>query len=248
MSQGRHGIKVLGLSLLAALGLMAFAASAQATGEFLIEEGGVKKTFTEHKIAEESVSGTVGEGLLLVPGLPLTIKCTGGTFSGTVLLGGTAHASILFSGCEQPGVGACKTFETKAKMETNLTADKGFISASGLGELLLMGTAPNNKHYLLVESANFTTIYWTKLCASALETVVGGSTVFELPIALTPSVTQQIKIIPQAELESLFKANAKVEPKDTLFYGTQVAWLDEITGPATAAFIGALKGKLWGAH
>ena len=32
MSQGRHGIKVLGLSLIAALGLMAFAASAQATG------------------------------------------------------------------------------------------------------------------------------------------------------------------------------------------------------------------------
>ena len=72
MSQGRHGIKVLGLSLLAALGLMAFAASAQATGEFTINTGvgGTHKTFTEHGLASETVSGTIANGKLLVPGCP----------------------------------------------------------------------------------------------------------------------------------------------------------------------------------
>jgi hypothetical protein len=236
MRQGRHGIKVLGLSLIAALGLMAFAASAQA-GEYTINEGGVHKTFTEHGIASESVEGTVAHGTLLVPGLGLTILCTGGTFSGTVLLGGTAHASILFSGCEGiPNGTVCKPFETKAKMETNLTADKGFIAASGLGQIILH----EGKHYLLVENTTeFTTIYWPKLCALTLENVVKGSYVFELPTALELGLVNQT-IVPllQEVIEKLF-------PKDLLSYSNQPAWLHP--GTATAHLSGALKGKFWGA-
>src|SRR6185295_527775 len=196
MNQRRHGIKVLSLSLLVALGLMAFAASAQATGEFLVEgTPGSVKTFTQHGIASESIAGTLGEGSLLVPALALTIKCTGGTSSGTVLLGGTAHASALFSGCVASTGAACKPFETKAKMETNLTADKGFIVASGLGELVLMGTSPN-KHYFLVSGPALAQIYWPKLCALALEVNVAGSTVLELISVLTLTVNQPTEIIP----------------------------------------------------
>src|SRR6185295_7174201 len=175
-NQKRHSIKVLVLSLLAALGLMAFAASAQA-GEYKIEG----KTATEKGTASESVSGTIAAGKLLFPGLSTTLTCTGGAFSGTILLGGIVHASTLFSGCEVEGSGTCKPFETKVKMETNLTADKGFISASGLGEIILM----NGKHYILVSSPAFTTIFWPKLCAApALETQIAGSTVFYAPSAL----------------------------------------------------------------
>ncbi len=240
MSQGRHGIKVLGLSLLAALGLMAFAASAQASGEFLVEVGGVKKTFTEHGISSESVTGTIAEGELLVPGL-LTINCTGGTFTGTLLLGGTVHANLLYSGCSVLGNAFCKPFETHAKMLTNLAADRGFISASGLGLLELMGS----KHYLLVESteaAAFSTIYLTPAaagCALPLESKVFGSTVLELPTALTMLLTQTVKTIPQAELESLW-------PSDILKYGNQNAWLDG--GTASVVLAGALADKFWGAH
>jgi hypothetical protein len=229
MNQGRHGIKLLGLSLIAALGLVAFTAAAAQAGEYKIEG----KNLTEKGIASESVSGTIAKGSLLVPGLFFTITCTSGAFSGTILLGGVAHASILFSGCEASSV--CKPFETKAKMETNLTADKGFIVASGLGELVLMG----EKHYLLVSSTGFTTIYWPKLCPLTLETIISGSTVFLAPNALTQLVNQTLSTIPKAELESLF-------PGETLAYqGAQLGWLDE-GGTTSAALTGANVGKTWG--
>jgi len=240
MSQGRHGIKILGLSLLAALGLMAFAASAQA-GEWLINTGvgGTHKTFTEHGIASETVLGTVAAGKLLVPSLSLTVLCTGGTFTGTILLGGTAHASVLFSGCEAEGIPVCKPFETTAKMETNLTADKGFISASGLGELLLMG----GKHYLLVsstEAAPFTKIEWPKICALTLLNKVFGNYVFELPTAL------QLGLVDQTIVPLLEEVMKELFPNDVLTYVNQAAWLHP--GTATAHLSGALKGKFWGAH
>ncbi len=229
MSQGRRGIKVLGLSLLAALGLMAFTAAAAQAGEFKLEGS----TFTEKGLASETVQGTIAEGEFLLPGISTTLRCTGGTLSGTVLLGGVVHASALFSGCEILGSAVCKPFETKAKMETNLTADKGFIAASSLAELVLMG----GQHYLLVSSTNFTTIYMPKICASPLENVVGGTFVLAIPQALTPSVSQTVNTIPQAELESLW-------PLDILKCGTSGAWFDG--GSASVTLSGANKGKQWG--
>lgn len=235
MSQGRHGIKVLGLSLIAALGLMAFMAAAAQAGEFKVEGS----TFTSKAISSESVSGSVGAGKLLVPGLALTFKCTGGTASGTVLLGGTVHATILFSGCEVEGNKFCKIYETKAKMETELEADRGFIVASGLGEIVLM----EGKHYILVSSGAtpFSTIYLTrstKGCTLPLEEPVSGSTVFFAPNALTMLKEQTLSTMTQTELEKLFSA-------DVLKYGNQTAWLDE-GGTTNAAFTGANKGKTWG--
>jgi hypothetical protein len=240
MKQGRHGIKVLGLSLIAALGLMAFMASAAQAGEFKVTNGSPETTgtFTAKGIASETVSGTVAEGKLLVPGLPLTIKCTGGNASGTVLLGGVVHATILFTGCFAEGAeGTCKPYETKALMEENAAGPRGNILASGLGEIILM----EGKHYILVESAKetpFSTIYWQRLCSQPLETKIFGSTVFFAPNALTQLVNQTLSTIPQAELETLF-------PNDKLFYGTQAAWLDG-GGTTNAALTGANVGKKWG--
>jgi hypothetical protein len=238
MRQGRHGTKVLGLLLIAALALMAFTAAAAQAGEFRVEG----KTFATHKLASETVSGNVAEGELLVPGL-LTVNCTGGTFTGTAFAGGNASATILYSGCTVLGNKFCFPFEDKAKMEGNLAENKGFIKASGTGKLVLMGTS----HYLLVESTEFATIYLTKStsgCTLPLENKVSGSTVLELPGALANTVNQEIKTIAQATLESLFEA-AKGENKvNTLLYGNQLAWLDG--GTAQAALSGALKGKTWG--
>lgn len=96
MNQGRHGIKVLGLSLLAALGLMAVsAAGAQASGEFTI----LGHSFTNHPLGSESVEGEFAQGELLVPGLNITFNCTGGLIFGTALLGGVAHVTVLYNGC-----------------------------------------------------------------------------------------------------------------------------------------------------
>lgn len=233
MSQMRR-IRKFGLVLLAAASLAAVGTATAQAGEFTLNGG----SFTSKGLASESIAGTLGEGKLLVPEIGITFKCTGATFNGTVLLGGTAHVGVLFSGCEVEGNKFCKTFETKANMESE--TQSGFLSASGLGELVLMG----GNHYLLASSgaSPFSTIYLTKSakgCTLPLEEVVVGSTVFALPNALTPSVVQTAATIPQTELESLF-------PNDKLKYGLLKAWLDG-GGSITAQLTGALnKGKPWG--
>lgn len=202
-------------------------------GEYEIEG----KTLTEKGITSESISFTISAGKLLIPGFPLTIKCTGGVASSTILLGGGIHVSALFSGCGAEGSSTCKPYETKEKMESNQTADKGFISASGLGEIILMG----GSHYIVVsatEAFAFTTIYWPKLCSLALAVKLFGSTVFSAPNALTQLVNQTLSTISQAELGSLF-------PNDILQYENQTSWLDE-GGTTNAALAGANAGKTWG--
>lgn len=192
------------------------------------------KTLTEKETASEIVSATIIKGKLLVPNLELTITCAGGVATGTILLGGTVHASILFFGCESNSGTFCKPYETKVLMEANETGQRGNISASGLGEIILMG----GKHYILVSGTEFATIYWPKLCPLTLENKVAGSTVFFAPNALTMLKEQTLSTISQAELESLF-------PNDKLSYGTQPAWLDE-GGTTNAALAGANAGKTWG--
>lgn len=233
MSQGGRGIEILFLSLLAALGLLAFTAAAAQAGEFKLENN---NTFTSKGIASETFEGTIAEGELLLPTIAVTLRCIGGTFSGTALLGGVAHVTALFSGCEILNSGGlCKPFETKAKMEGNLATDKGFIAASGLAELLLMG----GQHYLLVSSSNFTTLYMPKLCSASLETVIPGSFVLAFPQALTPSVSQTVNTISQAELESLW-------PLDRIICAGGGAWLDG--GSASVTLSGPNKGQNWGAE
>lgn len=241
MSQGRHGIKVLGLSLIAALGLMAFTAAAAQAGEFSLTNGTPETTgtFTAKGVASESIEGSVALGELLVPGLGISFHCTGGNITGTVLLKDAsskaiAHANILYTGCTVKGNKFCQVYETHANMlaETNV----GNIAASGLGELILMG----GQHYLLVESASFATLYLltsAKGCTLPLENAVNGSTVLFIPNALTQSQNQTLIPLTQAELETLF-------PNHKLFYGTQAAWLDG--GTATVALSGVNKGKKWG--
>ncbi len=231
MRQGRNGIKVLGLMLIAALAVMAFTAAAAQAGEYKINGS----TLTTLGLASESVEGTVAEGELLVPGLSLNINCKKGTFTGTIKKGGGASAKILYSECEVLGNKFCKTYETKANMESEVNA--GNLVAEGSGEIILMG----EKHYLLVSSGAtpFTTVYFTKStkgCTLPLEETVSGSTVFLLPTALTSLVTQTVETIPQATLETLFAT-------DILKYGNQTAWLDG--GKTSVVLSGANKGKPW---
>jgi len=247
MRQGRHGIKILGLSLLAALSVLAVTAAAAQAGEFTLTNGSPETTgtFTTKAVASETVAGTAGAGTLLVPTV-VTINCTSGDVtSATVLLGGTAHATLLALGCTVEGaVKTCLVYPTKADMEAKTNA--GDITASGLGLLILMGTAPV-KHYLLLEEKEvggvktpFTTVYFSpEPCTLPLENVITGSTVLELPGALTQSVNQELKTIPQATLESLF-------PSDKLAFGGHPAWLDGAT--AQAHLTGANLNKKWGAE
>lgn len=130
------------------------------------------------------------------------------------------HATVLFEECSVESNPFCKTYETKAKRETHLAADRGFLFASGLGETILMG----GSHYILFSSGAtpFATIYLSSAkegCILPLEESVSGSTVFFVPNALTSSVNQTLSTMTKAELEALF-------PSDVLKYGNQTTWLD----------------------
>jgi hypothetical protein len=240
----KHGIKILGLSLLAAVSMMAVTVAAAQAGEYRVEG----HTFTVHGIASESVEGTIGHGILLVPGLSLEILCTGGTFSGTVLLGGVAHAQALYNGCVVVGNKNCVIYENK--MDDELFLNSGHIVASSLSEVILH----NGEHYLKVSGAPFGIIYFgnqagKKLCTLPLENEISGSTAFLLPNALSNLINQLIHPLTTAD-EELLNLNAKKEGLNLglqLFYGKELALLDG--GIISDAHLtGALKGKTWGAE
>jgi hypothetical protein len=254
----KHGIKILGLSLLAVVSMMAVTAAAAQAGEFRVggPEGTTDtgKTFTVHGIASESVEGTIGHGILLVPVIGLEILCTGGTFSATVLLGGVVHATALYNGCIVVGNKNCVVYENKSDDEALVNG--GHVVASGLGELILHKnvTTNENETYLKVAGAPFSTIYLgnvpgKKLCTLTLANEVSGSTAFLLPNALKELLNQLIHPLTTAD-EELLNLNAKKEGLNLglqLFYGKELALLDG--GIISDAHLtGALKDKTWGAE
>lgn len=225
----KHGIKVFGLSLLAALGLMALTATGAQAGEYTVEG----KTFTSKAIASETVSGGTSEtSKILVPGLSLTIECKKGKVSGSILLGGVTHLTTLLEECSVEGNKLCKTYETKAKMETG--SEPGFLTGSGLGETVLMGGV----HWWVILIKM--TIYFeksTKGCTLPLEEVLEGCWTLKIPTFLIPSIIQKFLKLFQFELETLF-------PSNVLKYGNQTAWLDG--GELSLSLSGANTGKTWG--
>lgn len=99
MAPRKHRLgRVLGLSLIAAIGLLAISAvAAQAEGEWKI--GG--KTLPELNIEEESLSASLdGTFIYTVPSLSLEIKCLKvDSLKGRVLLKGAGELSLLFLEC-----------------------------------------------------------------------------------------------------------------------------------------------------
>lgn len=241
----RQGIKILGLSLLTALGLMAVTASAAhaASGDFTLKG----QTFTSLSITEKTVLGTAAAGELLVPGIGLAIGCTGGTFSGSALAGGVVHGTILFSGCIVLGSDKfCKTYETEANhiAKTN----PGNLTAGGLGLILLH----KGEHYVVFLGHPFSTVWINGTgCTLPLNNTVSGTVAFKLPSALTVggAVVQPIENVPnENELHAL---GLLLNPTLLglgylhlgLFYGNEPAHVDD--GNATADLS---TGEKWGAQ
>lgn len=97
MRNARRGLKALGLSILAALGLMVFGAGAQAQ-EWLIGS----KTLKELSITSETITGQqIGVGRLNILKLNLLIKCSTTVVSNSDILPlGHGKGTISFSGCQ----------------------------------------------------------------------------------------------------------------------------------------------------
>jgi hypothetical protein len=243
MSLRKHGLKAFGLSLLAALSLMAVsAAGAQASGEFLVETtlgSGVYHTFTQHGISLETVTGGFEPGVvgvLTITGLGTEIKCTGVTpEGGTVHLGGLVTGSLLYTGCT--------ALESAAPLEELPceVEDKGGDNAVGKiktnalhGLVILHGTP--SETYVLVKPAAAGPFVVILLLGA--ECAVAG----EYPVT-----GQQMLLVAAGDALNVLVNpinNATLFPTDILKFGIRTATL---SGSANLRLTGALADDKWGA-
>ncbi len=236
MNLKKHGLKVLGVSLIAALGLMAIGAvGAQAAGEWKI--GG--KTMSELGLASETYTAKLEPGvnaLYLVKTLNIEIKCsTIHVLLGDILPSGIVDLKLTFLGC--------KVFDDSAK-ESELTACS--IKSAGQatevietqqikGLIILHG----GKNYSLTTPSSGLTFTTVELigasCAPKGSYPIAGTTVVEIG-----AEAKELLLTPVKEPEALFpEVSGK---KDGLKFGENKAFL---AGAAVAELTGAKKGSAW---
>ena len=233
MKRGRKGFKILGVTLLAALGLMAISVSAaQASGHFLVN--GAKFD------ALETVEGTGALGVLLTES-GLKIHCEKSDVTGEINHNGEAgkvSAAVLFLGCSVEGNKFCTVYGTEADLEE--ATNPKMVTATGLGELGLHEAS----HYVALHGLGkqqlFASLYFGgPLCTLPEEVSVTGLTAFLLPTALKDQVNQSLTTVSLEEEKLLLGFNG-------LFYGGEPAHL---TGGAVTNLhlTGKEAGKTWGA-
>jgi hypothetical protein len=242
----RHGLKVLGLSLLASLSVMAFTAvGAQASGlinsgEFLIEDGigsgGLKTgllTFKQVGITSETISGeqTVLWGELLILELELVLKCkTAAVSEATISALGHGKAKIVFSACE---------------LRDHLGNPSGCIvhpiKALVLALVILHGA--NLHPYLLFEPQSGEVFATVTLLDEPL-----GVCLLPTPVDVTGKVVAEILKPLEHQVKPLIAVNSgtlTLFPSHILKYGENEAHL---TTEALVHLTGANDGKKWSAH
>lgn len=236
MSIRKNGITILGLCLVAALGMLALAASAaQAEGEFKIEG----KTLTELKITEESLEGKAAAGeaglyKLLIGALNLTILCTAVELRGAarILPGGVIHAITLYLNCTaredkagEAEIKSCTVTDTEAE------AMPGMFSITLLGNVVTLGAS----RFLIVKPSVGTT----------LATIVLKGESCALPEKTELKGTYAAAIGTEAKELSLTSVGAKLEEelKVGLTFGKNKA---TVSGTTLEELTGSHKGQKWG--
>ena len=208
MRDTKRGLKALGLSLLAATGLMVFMAAGASAASFNVNgKSGLHATAS---------GGLIVEVLLLVPGQSnLVIHCAEAVVTeGLVYADGTkVHVTISYSGCK--------------------TLIEGKENAKCVAEILpvkakLLPIAHNGKSYMLAEPLTagqpFTTIHYNEeTCALPSLPTVTGSVVFECEDG---SLVQE-SCATLKSVRLIRSAPAALFPSDTLKYGLFAATFDE---------------------
>jgi hypothetical protein len=242
MSNGKRGVRILVLSLLTTLGLMAAGVAGAQAGEFLIEENGVKKTFAQHNLAMEEFSGSIGENELLVEG-GVKVFCNNGELKGTFFKGGKVNGKILFGGCSVLEEKKCIVYETELSDKMKDFAGYYNIETT-TGEAFLH----NSAHYIWFEGEPLGVIWFgdngAEECPLPLSEAVSGSFAIKLPTALAPEVFQGFETITAAEEASIHK----LFPELGLFLGNEEAhYKAGSTGSLHLTGTHGLAGKKWGA-
>jgi hypothetical protein len=238
MSLRKNGLRVFGLCIMAALGLMAFSAvSAQAAGEFYIKENEKLLSFAEHKIMSETIEARIEElGKLTVAGLGIVIGCdalhllSGATASvGGFLLGQVLYLECVVLDLEGKLLSKCAAQDNKNKSTGKIETEKV------LGEVFLH-PAPSGAPFILFkpdEGTVFATVEVTGVeCAAKGSYPVEGDAVF------SATSTEALWLLIKAQNnEALF-------PTAKLKFGERKA---TIAGSAEIKLAGALNDKFWGA-
>jgi hypothetical protein len=223
MSFRKNGLKALGLSFLAVLGLMAFMA-AGASANWLVEG-------KELHVTEEVAVKTHVEGNLLVPAQKLEIKCTIVEGKDLLLqaLSTLASGKVAFKGCVTTQNG---------KLAPNCDPINQPITAGGTAHLILH----NGAEYVLFKPVGglFTTVEFDPAkCALVEDSEVTGTLVAEcLTEALGAGncLNEEVAHLLRAHAnQALFGAG--------LFFGENSATLDGIAATALAG-----KAAKWSGH
>ena len=227
MRKRKQGLSLLGILVVVALGVMAFASSAQAL---------VPKFFVGGTLAATGLNAPVegkqiGTGTLLVKALNLEINCTGFKVTSGLLTSAThAEGSLLYEGCtalEMPAptgslaeISTCELIVTEADKRHHVTA-KG---------LILPAELTNGSPAVLVEKIEALVLFLKGVgCALPLENKVKG----ELCLKIVNNET----VKPTVEASEAIQAECKERPtleslsegagvKDLLLYGAQTSFVD----------------------
>ncbi len=242
MNYRKQGLRALGLSLLAALGLMAFAAAgAQASGEFLIAEP------TNPNWLEETITGKLENALtssLLILNLNHELICHEATVTGNINSHGHGHVDFELENCYVQGVSGgvlvgakCSYFDIIIKTLALVILHEGGtkLTLDGLGgaeHKLGKGTP-----YILftpLDGLTFATVVIGESeCAMPAESRLKGCFVASIQ---KPFEDEVVKLISSKGLLELFGC--------TILYGANQAHLSL---DALFSLSGSEIGKKWGA-
>lgn len=223
MRKTQIGFKVLGMSLLAAICLMACTAAGAQAEEFRVSG----KTFTAQSIASETFDGTIEKTEFSVAWLGFALTCSSGTVSGTMFKGGSINASAEFSGCVIPGNANCTIYEEEGE------GGAGQIYIQGSGSLVLHA----GSHYAKFASPEFTTLFIVGAkCTLQEEMVASGSAAMRVPSALTELVNQQFVAVSSKSEGALLGVSVQCAGEPAAILGSG----------GSLQLTGANVGKAWG--
>lgn len=239
----KHVLKSFSLALLAAISLVAFAASsAQAVDQIKILGSAALAKGLTLAISQE------GKGLLVVPALSIEIVCNKASGSATIAESGDGTGAVVPSGSATILYEECNdVFAINAKQELGELLPCHVINEAKPTPLLHVeakGTAKvvlnaAKEGYLLAEGAPFATIKFLSgtSCPLPLKTEIKGQAVFKITLG-----------VGSEEKEALVESNEAIQKAlgtgDKLLYGTNEAF---VKGSAKLETSGAEHlGCTWG--
>ena len=216
--------RILGISMLMAVGVMAVSASA-AQAKWSIKAAGSTAKSIE-------VEGGAGSAVLAVPGLKLTISCPAGGI-GALLETETASGGPTLTGGVSIGFGGCDVEGFKSECGVNSPGQEEGIIVMSSGAV---GAMEGSKTFATLESGEFTTVVISgALCPfDEVEETLGGSMTLTFQAAETEQKVHGLELEDQelqfGEEEALLGAEGGGPVIGSAAAGSGNAWAIQLVG------------------